>query len=61
MSAWEALKQTPIDEVRRRAAIVDQWNDIESVEVPGGTRYAWNDGGGQSSGWFFADDGRFSC
>ncbi|MBE5465056.1 MULTISPECIES: hypothetical protein [Mycobacteroides] len=58
MSAWEALKQTPIDEVRRRAAIVDQWNDIESVEVPGGTRYAWNDGGGQSSGWFFADDGK---
>ncbi|WP_267899700.1 hypothetical protein [Mycobacteroides salmoniphilum] len=44
------MQQTPIEEVRRRAAIVDQWNDIESVEVPGGTRYAWNDDGGQSAG-----------
>ncbi|MBA0048523.1 hypothetical protein [Mycobacterium sp. NPDC050853] len=58
MGVWEDLQQTPIEEVRRRAAIIDQWNDIDSVEVPGGTRYAWNDGGGQSSGWFFADDGK---
>ncbi|MUM16012.1 hypothetical protein FZI91_12370 [Mycobacterium sp. CBMA271] len=58
MSAWEDLQRTPIEEVRRRASIIDQWNDIESVDVPGGTRYAWNDGGGQSSGWFFADDGK---
>ncbi|MBX8688072.1 hypothetical protein GO011_11605 [Mycobacterium sp. 20091114027_K0903767] len=58
MGMWEDLQRTPIDEVRRRAAIVDKWNDIEPVEIPGGTRYAWNDGGGQSSGWFFADDGQ---
>lgn len=55
---WKDLQGTPIDEVRRRAAIVDRWNDIAAVEVPGGVRYGWNDGGGQASGWFFADDGR---
>lgn len=58
MSQWEELQRTPIADVRHRAAIVDAWNDIEHVDVPGGTRYAWNDGGGQASGWFFADDGR---
>ncbi|AMW19441.1 hypothetical protein [Mycobacteroides chelonae] len=58
MGVWEDLQQTRIEEIRRRAAIVDRWNDIQSVEVQGGVRYAWNDGGGQSSGWFFADDGK---
>lgn len=58
MSTWEALQRTPIAEVRRRATIVDRWNDIEQVDVPGGVRFAWNDGGGQAAGWFFADDGR---
>lgn len=58
MGIWEELQRTPIDDVRRRASIVDTWNGIEPVDVPGGVRYAWNDGGGQASGWFFADDGR---
>ncbi|TWS25835.1 hypothetical protein FK268_00750 [Tsukamurella sputi] len=58
MSTWEELQRTSITEVRRRAAIVDTWNDIEPVEVPGGKRFAWNDGGGQAAGWFFAADGR---
>ncbi|CAM3704156.1 hypothetical protein ACXYTP_14390 [Tsukamurella ocularis] len=58
MGTWENLQRTPIADVRRRAAIVDTWNDIDAVDIPGGVRFAWNDGGGQSSGWFFADDGR---
>lgn len=58
MNTWEDLQRTPIADVRRRAAIVDTWNDIEPVDVPGGVRFAWNDGGGQAAGWFFADDGR---
>ncbi|MBS4100082.1 hypothetical protein [Tsukamurella paurometabola] len=58
MGTWEDLQRTPIADVRRRAAIVDTWNGIEPVDVPGGVRFAWNDGGGQAAGWFFADDGR---
>lgn len=58
MGMWEDLRRTPIDEIRRRAAIVGLWNDIEPVEILGAVRYAWTDGSGQSAEWFFTDGGQ---
>ncbi|MFE1345850.1 hypothetical protein [Streptomyces sp. NPDC058757] len=55
---WDALAATPLLEVRRRAAVVDDLTEIEPVRVPGAHRSAWNDGGGQSAVWYFAEDGR---
>ncbi|MFC3448744.1 hypothetical protein [Amycolatopsis speibonae] len=53
---WAALGATTLDEVRRRAAIIDAVTEIEPVEVDGATRFAWNDGGGQSAVWYFTPD-----
>lgn len=55
---WDALAATPLPEVRRRAAVVDDLAEVEPVTVPGARRLAWNDGGGQSAVWYFAEDGR---
>ncbi|MET9778537.1 hypothetical protein ABZ023_30535 [Streptomyces sp. NPDC006367] len=55
---WDALTATPLPEVRRRAAVVDELTGVEPVTVPGAHRLAWNDGGGQSAVWYFAEDGR---
>ncbi|WP_447005477.1 hypothetical protein ACRAKI_02775 [Saccharothrix isguenensis] len=55
---WNALKATPLAEVRRRAAIVNRLADIPPVVVDGAERFAWNDGGGQSAVWYFTPDGR---
>ncbi|MFD3517622.1 hypothetical protein [Streptomyces sp. NPDC058657] len=55
---WDALSATPLPEVRRRAAVVDGLTGVEPVTVPGARRLAWNDGGGQSAVWYFAEDGR---
>ncbi|UUV34910.1 hypothetical protein NQK81_16125 [Amycolatopsis roodepoortensis] len=55
---WAALGATSLDEVRRRAAVIDAVTEIEPVEVDGAVRYAWNDGGGQSAVWYFTPDGR---
>ncbi|MBL3666412.1 hypothetical protein JL475_10490 [Streptomyces sp. M2CJ-2] len=55
---WDALATTPLPEVRRRAAIVDDLAEVDPVTVPGARRLAWNDGGGQSAVWYFAEDGR---
>ncbi|MFF4172857.1 hypothetical protein [Streptomyces sp. NPDC001744] len=55
---WDALAATPLPEVRRRAAVVDELTGVEPVTVPGACRPAWNDGGGQSAVWYFAGDGR---
>ncbi|MFE6225404.1 hypothetical protein [Streptomyces sp. NPDC057854] len=55
---WDALAATPLPEVRRRAALVDDLVGITPVSVPGAQRLAWNDGGGQSAVWYFTDDGR---
>ncbi|MEU3600215.1 hypothetical protein ABZ714_16070 [Streptomyces sp. NPDC006798] len=57
-ATWDALTATPLPEVRRRAAVVDALTAIEPVTVPGAHRLAWNDGGGQSAVWYFAEDGR---
>ncbi|MGW6539736.1 hypothetical protein ACWGBV_26070 [Streptomyces sp. NPDC055051] len=57
-ATWAALAATPLPEVRRRAGLVDELVGIEPVKVPGAERLAWNDGGGQSAVWYFADDGR---
>ncbi|MEU2549036.1 hypothetical protein ABZ618_26945 [Streptomyces roseolus] len=57
-TTWDALTATPLPEVRRRAAVVDDLVGIEPVTVPGAQRLAWNDGGGQSAVWYFAEDGR---
>jgi len=53
---WAALGATTLDEVRRRAAIIDAVTEIEPVEVDGAVRCAWNDGGGQSAVWYFTPD-----
>ncbi|MFF9342785.1 hypothetical protein ACF1CG_23920 [Streptomyces sp. NPDC014773] len=55
---WDALVATPLPEVRRRAAVVDGLVGAAPVTVPGARRLAWNDGGGQSAVWYFAEDGR---
>ena len=55
---WNALAATPLPEVRRRAAVVDDLADVTPVTVAGARRLAWNDGGGQSAVWYFAQDGR---
>jgi hypothetical protein len=57
-ATWDALTATPLPEVRRRAAVVDELTEVEPVTVPGAHRLAWNDGGGQSTVWYFAQDGR---
>ncbi|MCK1797247.1 hypothetical protein MTQ01_14695 [Streptomyces sp. XM4193] len=55
---WNALVATPLPEVRRRAAVMDELAGVKPVEVAGARRLAWNDGGGQSAVWYFAEDGR---
>ncbi|UQT53825.1 hypothetical protein M4V62_01335 [Streptomyces durmitorensis] len=55
---WEALKATPIAEMRRRAAIIHTLVDVSPTAVEGAERFAWNDSGGQSAVWYFAPDGR---
>lgn len=55
---WDALAATPLPEVQRRAAVMDGLADVAPVEVTSARRLAWNDGGGQSAVWYFAEDGR---
>ncbi|MFD0548175.1 hypothetical protein ACFQ0X_02615 [Streptomyces rectiviolaceus] len=55
---WDALKATPIVEIRRRAAIINTIADVSPVTVQGAQRFAWNDSGGQSAVWYFVPDGR---
>lgn len=55
---WDALKGTPIAEIRRRAAIIDTLVEVSPVTVEGAERFAWNDSGGQSAVWYFTPDGR---
>ncbi|MDI3098786.1 hypothetical protein QJ054_17205 [Streptomyces sp. AN-3] len=55
---WDALTVTPLPEIRRRAAVVDDLAQVDPVTVPGAHRLAWNDGGGQSAVWYFTEDGR---
>ncbi|MEV1049324.1 hypothetical protein [Streptomyces sp. NPDC049916] len=57
-ATWDALAATPLEEVRRRAAVLDELAEAEPVLVPGARRLAWNDSGGQSAVWYFAADGR---
>ncbi|WP_181773973.1 hypothetical protein [Amycolatopsis pittospori] len=53
---WAALGATSLDEVRRRAAVIDAVTEITPVVVDGAERFAWNDGGGQSAVWYFTPD-----
>ncbi|RSN30247.1 hypothetical protein DMC61_18690 [Amycolatopsis sp. WAC 04169] len=53
---WAALGATSLDEVRRRAAVIDAVTEIEPIEVDGAVRYAWNNGGGESAVWYFTPD-----
>lgn len=55
---WDALAATPLPEVQRRAAVLDDLAAVAPVTVAGARRLAWNDGGGQSAVWYFAEDGR---
>ncbi len=55
---WDALTVTPLPEIRRRAAVLDDLAQVDPVTVPGAHRLAWNDGGGQSAVWYFTEDGR---
>ncbi|MYW05232.1 hypothetical protein [Streptomyces sp. SID3343] len=54
----DTLAAIPIDELRRRAAIVDEITGIAPVAVETAERFAWNDGGGQSTVWYFTPDKR---
>ncbi|MFD6070283.1 MULTISPECIES: hypothetical protein [Amycolatopsis] len=53
---WAALGATSLEEVRRRAAVIDAVTEITPVEVDGAERFAWNDCGGQSAVWYFTPD-----
>ncbi|MEU5400263.1 hypothetical protein ABZ348_13340 [Streptomyces sp. NPDC005963] len=55
---WAALAATPLPEVRRRAAVMDELAEVQPVVVTGAHRLGWNDRGGQSAVWYFAEDGR---
>ncbi|MGW4115561.1 hypothetical protein ACWEFJ_32190 [Actinosynnema sp. NPDC004786] len=55
---WDALRTTPLAEVRRRAAIVGELAEVAPMAVDDAERQAWNDGGGQSAVWYFTPDGR---
>ncbi|MEU6312331.1 hypothetical protein [Streptomyces sp. NPDC047014] len=55
---WDALVGTSLDEVRWRAGVVEELVGAEPVVVGGARRFGWNDQGGQSAVWYFADDGR---
>ncbi|MFE5856474.1 hypothetical protein ACFQ61_25115 [Streptomyces sp. NPDC056500] len=55
---WDALAATPLPEVQRRAAVVNDLAEVEPVTLTGARRLGWNDRGGQSAVWYFADDGR---
>ncbi|RFU86922.1 hypothetical protein DY218_09775 [Streptomyces triticagri] len=55
---WDALRAMPVDEVRRRAAIVADFTGVEPMRVDTAERLAWHDGGGQSTVWYFLPDGR---
>ncbi|MFE2049566.1 hypothetical protein ACFXAS_13760 [Streptomyces sp. NPDC059459] len=57
-ATWDALTATPLSEVRRRASILNHLAEVEPVTVTGARRLAWNDGGGQSAVWYFAEDSR---
>ncbi|MFI6941754.1 hypothetical protein ACIBI4_20975 [Streptomyces sp. NPDC050418] len=57
-TTWDALSTTPLPSLHHRAAIVDDLAEVAPVTVPGAERLAWNDGGGQSAVWYFAEDGR---
>ncbi|MFF2650786.1 putative quinol monooxygenase [Streptomyces sp. NPDC058045] len=63
-SALQALRDTPVEEVRRRAEIVDAVRRLEAGgtedphRVGPAVRSAWNDGGGQSTVWYWFPDGR---
>ncbi|WP_406096815.1 hypothetical protein [Streptomyces sp. NBC_01013] len=57
-ATWDALTATPLPEVRRRAAVMDELAEVAPVEVSGARRLAWNDRGGQSAVWYFTEDGR---
>jgi hypothetical protein len=54
---WDALKATPLAEVRRRAAIVGELTEVRPMVVDDAERFAWNDSGGQSAVWYFTPDG----
>ncbi|MGC5344295.1 hypothetical protein [Streptomyces sp. DT171] len=70
ITLWKCLQATPAADVRRRAAVVDamqradahaRWGDKASpapTRFGAADRYAWNDGGGQSTVWYFLPDGR---
>lgn len=55
---WHALGATPIHEARRRAGIISELTFNKPTMVDGAERFAWNDGAGQSSVWYFLADGR---
>jgi hypothetical protein len=57
-NTWNALRATPLAEIRRRAAIVCGVAQIEPMVVDGAERFAWNDRSGQSAVWYFPPDGR---
>ncbi|MET7641117.1 hypothetical protein [Streptomyces sp. NPDC005438] len=61
-----ALDALPLEELRRRMAIVTELTGTAAscsqvtrrYRLPGGTRYAWNDSGGTSLYVYVTDDGR---
>lgn len=57
-AAWTSLAATPLNEIRRRARAIEVLEHITPTVVAGAERYAWNDGAGQCTVWYFLPDGR---
>ena len=55
---WNALQQTPLSDLKRRAKIVDTLEGIETVELAGAERFASDCGDGDALAWYFTDDGK---
>lgn len=55
---WNALQQTPLSDLKRRAKIVDTLKEIEPVELAGAERFAYDCGDGDALAWYFAADGK---
>jgi hypothetical protein len=57
-ATWEALSATPLQEVRRRAGVIDALLYPSRKRSPGAVQYNWDDCGGQWTKWFFTPNGR---
>jgi hypothetical protein len=57
MDTWEALQQTPVPELRRRAELIEKIDEFLHPSPAENGLFVWADGSGQTTAWQFSDDG----